>query len=427
MYNRKYFRERGLNSETKEKLFDFLIKNLVITKEEIEIIINYLEKREKQVKEKDYFGFVYDITQFCNLNCLHCSVDAKPIFINSEKINFETTYEEVCTIIDQIYKYLEENKIERYFFMFGGGEPFIRPDFCNILIYASKKFGATNVGVNTNGTLLDIEILFRLRKYIGFLEISIDGFEKQHNAWRDPNKITNIPNPFKKSISLIEKIYEEPSILEILEVSSIATSDNISILPDFVNYLYNKGIKNYSIHRAIPIGRMSKLLSKVPSTQQYIKLLIKLGKLMKNNREIKAHIHHSLESIYSALFLGRDIHESDIIMRSGRHSIGIRWDGKIFFDAWCVVPPYDLLCCGNILDENISLNKIIMSENNPINITSKIVNKNLRCKSCKFQCSGGMRINAQIHYINKYCNSNVSCNDLICGLSQIDPACPLYE
>lgn len=428
MCDARYIRNRGLDSITREMLHEFLMKKLDITSDDVIIIVDYLEQREKEVKRKGSFGIVYDITQLCNLNCVHCCVNARFLTGREKEINFETTYEEVCTIIDRVYEYLKGRNIERYFYMFGGGEPFLRPDFCDILEYTSKKVGKTNLGVNTNGILVDIESLLGIRESINVLEISIDGFEIHHNKWRDPEKITEISNPFEKSLSLIGEIATEPKISRILEVSSIATAENIKELPDFAKFIYDEiGVKNYSIHRAIPIGRMSKVVNKVPNAQDYIHLLIELAKLRKNSR-IKLHFHHSLESIYSVLFLGRDIHKSDILMLSGRHSIGIRWDGEVFFDPWCMVPPYDLLSSGNLLCKNQKFETIMESEVSPIKITNNILNKNVRCKKCKLPCSGGMRANALTEYISKLPETmRISLDHLIFGLSQIDPVCPLHE
>lgn len=427
MCNARYIRNRGLDAATREILFAFLLKKLDITSNDVDIIISYLKRREKEVKRKDFFGIVYDITQLCNLNCMHCCVNAK-FSNNKEKSSFETTYEEVCTIIDRVYEYLKGEKIEKYLYMFGGGEPFLRPDFCDILEYTSRKVGAANVGINTNGTLVNLESLLELRKTINILEISIDGFEVHHNKWRDPEGITGVSNPFKKSFSLVSEISTETKLSEILEISSIATTDNMKELPDFIRFVYDEtGVKNYSIHRAIPIGKMSIIANKVPSSQDYVHLLIELAKL-KETAGIKLHFHHSLESIYSVLFLGRDIHKSDISMRSGRHSIGIRWDGEVFFDPWCMVPPYDLLSSGNLLNKDQELEIIMESELSPIRIVNSILSENVRCKQCKLPCSGGMRVNALTEYINNTPETlGISLDRLIRGLSQIDPACPLNE
>lgn len=428
MCNAKYIRNWELDATTREMLLAFLLKKLDITSNDVNTITDYLEQREKEVKRRSSFGIVYDITQLCNLNCMHCCVNARFLTNREKEINFETTFEEVCSIIDRVHEYLKREKIEKYFYMFGGGEPFLRPDFRDILEYTSKKVGATSVGVNTNGTLVNIESLLDLREAINVLEISIDGFEVHHNRWRDPERITGISNPFEKSLSLVSEITTEPKLSRILEISSIATAENIKELPDFIKFIYDETrVTNYSIHRAIPIGRMSKVAKKVPNAQDYIHLVVELATLRENG-EIELHLHHSLESIYSVLFLGRDIHESDILMRSGRHSIGIRWDGEVFFDPWCMVPPYDLLSSGNLLDKDQKLTTIMESELSPIKIVNNILSENIRCKQCRLPCSGGMRANALAEYINKTSRTmKISLDHLIFGLSQIDPACPLYE
>jgi len=427
MFDENHFRSHELNSSSLVAIGNFIKEKYNLSDENIETIRGYLLSRQKQIIEKDYFGIVYDITKFCNLNCLHCSVDATFIKEKDLKIQFETTFEEVCAIIDLVHDYFKENSITKYFFMFGGGEPFLRPDFIDIIKYAGVRFSPAKIGVNTNGTILNMDSLLEVQKDISILEISLDGFERYHNSWRDPKKISNINNPFIKALSLLEQITLEKDLMKILEVSSIATCDNINTLPEFAKYLSQRNINNYSIHRAIPVGRMSNLINKIPNTYQYLKLIVELSKLMKENNDVEVHIHHSLESIFSALLLGNDIHDSDILMRSGRHSIGIRWDGEIYFDTWCVIPPYDILSSGNLLDDRATLQKIINSERSPIKITSKILNHDFRCNNCRLNCSGGMRINALIQFLTTKNISNILYDDLILGLSQIDPVCPLYQ
>jgi len=413
-------------NNSKEDFSDIVKKTLGFTDEDIEIIKKYLDMRSEEVKGEGTFGIVYDITQYCNLNCIHCCVNAKFVS-NKEKIKFETTYEQSCLIIDQTHDYIKENKINKYFLMFGGGEPFLHPGSPEILQYASEILGSEHIGVNTNGTLISLEDIRFIKKYMSIIEISIDGFEEHHNRWRDPLRLSKIDNPFRKSFQLAKHLASDNELSKLLEVSAIATKDNIQQLAKFMEYLYKNGIKTASIHRCIPVGRMANYMNKVPNLHDYGYLLLDIAKLRNRFSDFKIHIHHSLESIYSTLLLGYDIHLSRMLGCSKRHSIGIDWNGNVFFDPWAIVPPYNKLNAGNILKKD--LEEIIHNPKSPIQIADRFIRRNTRCEQCKLACSGGMRFSALADYIGDLTKvmSKITIAYLIFGLSQMDPACPLYS
>ena len=63
---------------------------------------------------------------------------------------------------------------------FGGGEPFLRDDFLDLLAYAQRA-GITTC-VSTNGTLLDDDLVERLAAMDGlYLQVSLDGATPETN------------------------------------------------------------------------------------------------------------------------------------------------------------------------------------------------------------------------------------------------------
>jgi AdoMet-dependent heme synthase len=117
--------------------------------------------------------FVYfEITKRCNLQCKHCylSTDSKDISTDGVKY-----------ILDEL---VAHNVLMLCII---GGEPFIRPDFFEILEYARKK--GLRVIIVTNGTLLDKNKLLRLRDIgIDRLAFSLEGSSPQkHNFIRGEN------------------------------------------------------------------------------------------------------------------------------------------------------------------------------------------------------------------------------------------------
>jgi mycofactocin radical SAM maturase len=105
----------------------------------------------------------WEITEACNLSCRHClSAD-----LRAEQRG-ELTFGECRRIVDDLAA------ADVFQVNFGGGEPFLRNDFLDLLAYAQVK-GITTC-VSTNGTLLDDDLVERLAAMDGlYLQVSLDG------------------------------------------------------------------------------------------------------------------------------------------------------------------------------------------------------------------------------------------------------------
>jgi mycofactocin radical SAM maturase len=113
-------------------------------------------------------NLTWEITLKCNLNCAHCLSDSGPAATD------ELTTEECMRLVDQLadLKVFQVN--------IGGGEPFIRPDFLDLLSYCHKKGVVTCV--STNGMLVDKTLARKLSTLTGlYLQLSIEGSTKEVN------------------------------------------------------------------------------------------------------------------------------------------------------------------------------------------------------------------------------------------------------
>ena len=111
----------------------------------------------------------WEITTKCNLSCIHC--------LSSSGVKLkELSTTECFNLVDQ----LAELKVFRI--NFGGGEPFIRDDFMQLLDYANSKGIITCV--STNGTMLDEKLVDSFKKWGEdnfFIQVSLDGASKESN------------------------------------------------------------------------------------------------------------------------------------------------------------------------------------------------------------------------------------------------------
>lgn len=406
------------------ELKDLLIQKFSISKKEYDLICSYFAKRRKEAKEES-FGVTFAITQYCDLNCAHCPVNAK-LVRPGQDVTFELTTEQVLLILDKIRDYVKKEGF-KLFLDFGGGEPTLRSDIIDILKYASSKFGAENISLPTTGMTIDINALLEIGKYVGVIEFSLDGFEREHNSLRDPFKRTGINNPYLKTFNLLCEALNSP-IRDKIQVASVILKRNKNSLLILARKLRELGLRNYYIlRRAMPVGRMVQLKDEILDAKEYLRLFIEVIKIKEEDPSFKICMHHSLESIYSALFTGEDIYLSELPLGSGKHSIGIDWNGFVYFDPWELVPPFNMLSAGNLLDKDKTLEDFMDDPESILNIAREIIKKNVRCKRCKIPCTGGMRFNAMAHYISQFDPNKITKSHLIAGFSQIDPACLLLS
>ncbi len=82
----------------------------------------------------------WEVTYACNLSCIHCLSDS------GKKRATELSTKECHRVIDDL------SAMKVFQFNIGGGEPFIGPDFPDLMDYAHGKGMVTCI--STNGTLI---------------------------------------------------------------------------------------------------------------------------------------------------------------------------------------------------------------------------------------------------------------------------------
>lgn len=113
-------------------------------------------------------NLTWEITLLCNLACRHCLSDAGKAHAH------ELSTMECKALIDQLVQH------QVFQINVGGGEPFMRSDFFEIMEYANSK--GIVACISTNGTLLDVPTCQRLAAMEDvFLQVSLDGVDEKSN------------------------------------------------------------------------------------------------------------------------------------------------------------------------------------------------------------------------------------------------------
>ena len=103
----------------------------------------------------------WEMTYNCNLTCIHCLSDS------GARRTGELSTDACRRVIDDL-------SVMRVFQLnIGGGEPFMRPDFLDLMDYAHEKGMVTCI--STNGTLIDRHIARRLDHPLVYIQVSLDG------------------------------------------------------------------------------------------------------------------------------------------------------------------------------------------------------------------------------------------------------------
>lgn len=109
----------------------------------------------------------WELTYACNLSCIHCLSDS------GRRSPRELTTEQCRDVVDQMAR----NRV--FQLNIGGGEPFLRHDFLDLMEYAHTKGIVTCI--STNGTLVSGEAADRLDQNLVYVQVSVDGASESTN------------------------------------------------------------------------------------------------------------------------------------------------------------------------------------------------------------------------------------------------------
>jgi radical SAM protein with 4Fe4S-binding SPASM domain len=129
--------------------------------------------------------------------------------------------------------------------VFTGGEPFLRRDFPDIVVFAAE-LEFPYVSVATNGTLLDHEIAARLRYPNLTVQVSVDGDRPEVH-----DRMRGVQGSFEKSMRALTLLLEEG--VQVKSNTSV-TNLNVDAVPGIIELMSNKKVP-CRFQGMVPIGR----------------------------------------------------------------------------------------------------------------------------------------------------------------------------
>lgn len=181
------------------------------------------------------FQIVWNITQACNFNCIHCYENA------GKKGPDELSSEEIIKGIDK----LADLGIASI--AFSGGEPSIHPHINEFIKHANDR--GLYVSMATNGYVYNNYEKTKKLYDLGlqFVQISLDGVNPEtHNKFRQKE------NSWERAVQAIEN-FKKVGVF--VEVSTTVTQKNKNEIPEMIEFLRNMGVDWFMLYNFIPTGK----------------------------------------------------------------------------------------------------------------------------------------------------------------------------
>jgi 12,18-didecarboxysiroheme deacetylase len=329
---------------------------------------------------------VWNVTQRCNLKCVHCYAHAKNIAFNNELSSNEGKI-----LIDDLAEFGVP------VMLFSGGEPLVREDLPELAAYAVKK--GMRAVISTNGTLITPQIAQTLKDIgLSYVGISLDGMEETNDRFR------GVKGAFRLALKGIENC-KKAGIKVGLRFT--INKSNAGQIPEIFKLLEEMDIPRVCFYHLVYSGRGSELVKEDLSheeSRKAVDLIMDLTKKLhdKNNSKEVLTVDNHADGPYLYLRLLKENPERArkvlelLEMNQGNSSgIGIgciSWDGEVYADQF-----WRHYSFGNV--RNRPFSKIWADTSDPL--MKKLKEKKRyakgRCATCRWLdiCAGNFRVRSE--------------------------------
>jgi radical SAM protein with 4Fe4S-binding SPASM domain len=314
----------------------------------------------------DPFYFQWHITNFCNLRCAHC-------YQEDFSKNRDLDWPGLRKIADNIQRTLEGWKRGACIHL-TGGEPLLKPELFSLLGELDEKPEVEELGIITNGTLLNREWIKKLSpfsKLKGF-KVSLDGPDAEINDAIRPE------GTFEKVIRNLSLI-EGDKRFEIVSMFTVLKRNYRNLLP-VMHLCQDLGIDGLIIERFIPWGRGKAIGREVLDKREWKEMVETLLDLFSIGIDEADHIF--THQAFRASFHGGEPELMGAPCVTG-------------YDGLCIMPNGEVLPCrrfpisiGNLLNESLNeiweQSKVLQSLRTKENLKGK-------CRMCNMEDCRGCR------------------------------------
>lgn len=287
--------------------------------------INQMEKNIKHINMDSlaqYRNFLYssprltylflELTNACNLSCLHCGSNASPKNTTYLPLN---DAKKVIRLVAQHYQ------SQNIMICLSGGEPLLHPHFFEIASYA-HECGFT-CGITTNGTLIDESTAQKIVSgHICSVTFSLDGLRENHDWFR------NKKGSFLKTIQGIQNLIKESEGTIATQITTVIHKKNLSELDALYQLVTKLNIDSWRIINLEPIGRAlenNNLLLNAEEMQTLLNFIREKRYQKQTTIDITYGCSHYLTIDYE-----REVRDGYFICGSGIYVASILCNGDIY-------------------------------------------------------------------------------------------------
>jgi len=208
---------------------------------------------------KEQFYIQWHITNLCNLHCKHCYQDD---FSRRSDLDWQG----LKRISDHLFTTLKEWDKTACIHL-TGGEPLLKPELFLLLNDLDQQPTVEELGIITNGLLIDQEMVKRLSHLskLRKIKISLDG----GNA--ETNDTIRQKGAFEKVMQNLPFL-KEAGRFEVLFMVTIMKS-NFRSLPSLFRLCQDLGVNGLIIERFIPLGRGKEIISEVLGKEEWKEMI----------------------------------------------------------------------------------------------------------------------------------------------------------
>lgn len=333
---------------------------------------------------------VWNMTQRCNLKCVHCYAHAVEPSRHKDPISTD----QAKAIIDDLAAFGAP------VMLFSGGEPLVREDLVELAKYATSR--GMRAVISTNGTLIT-KAKARELKGVGlsYVGISLDGAEEVHDRFRA------VPGSYKMALKGVENCQAEG-----LKVGLRFTINkrNAAEIPHLFDLIEAMEVPRICFYHLVYSGRGSELIKEDldhAETRAVVDLIMDRTRALHDKglpKEVLTVDNHADgPHVYYRLLKENPERAAEVMellrMNEGNSSgrgIGcISWDGSVHADQFM-----RHITFGNVLKRPFSE---IWTDRN-IELLHKLKDKRPhvkgRCAACRFLniCGGNFRARAEAYY-----------------------------
>jgi len=206
---------------------------------------------------KGKFYFQWHITNMCNLKCLHCY---------QERFDSKEDCKEyvLLKIADKIFTFLAKYNFSSEITL-TGGEPLLKKEIYRLLNLFEENELVTSVDIVTNGTLLNLDVIEKLKKYckLRYVKVSLDGGLPSIN---DNIRGKNIFNIVIEKIKLLKEA--NFNVIVMFTVMKM----NKHTIGEVIDMAKEMGIKGVVFEKFVPIGNGGRLQNEVLSAKEMLEV-----------------------------------------------------------------------------------------------------------------------------------------------------------